>query len=413
MKVRRLLPLMLIFLLFAAVVSAADGEESSFPLGGSVGIAGLYDSNLDIERDLSADQEAEGDFIYQLDLKFHLNYTFANRGHLNLNLQGLAYRPHHFPDESWYVGNGSLYADYPFGNNNISMLDSVRYYTAPEFAAVDLLRNEMTLAYKRKFSQLWEGLIGYENIADIHPDYHGLDYLMNGGFIEARNNWTPLAMTYYSFDFLYYLSNDDPVPMTLMGPPMEGYRYSAEVGFDTIFALRHNLHGSYTLQMDKGSFNDPDFKEVDNQQSEPGDRPEPISPSPNDRPDHRMPPPEPIDQFRGFEGEQFTLEIDAEFNYLKHIVSLLYSVGFHDRLTLSFFNEFIYKEYFPPDNAPPGIDTQWTDRLFLSSVWFTARMYKQFYGKAYYVYRVNWPLPSDEVEQFDKHVALIGVEFRF
>ncbi|HPQ71751.1 MAG TPA: hypothetical protein PKW95_21680 [bacterium] len=400
---RRIVLLTILLLVFSTVVVHADDtQENDGSLSGVVGVAAMYDSHFDLANEFPNDTDGEDEFIYQLDAKLGMKYSWGSNSRLEFDLQELAYWPYFHTEKSWYVSNGNLYFGFFFGANSISMLDSVRYFVPAEKEETDLFRNSFTMAGKHKFSNLWEGLLGYENIINLHFDSAGNDYSMNGGFIELRNTWTPLVYTYYSFDCLYYIGNNQMTDPAILSPPNDGYRYSGKVGFDALFGIRHYLQGSYTFQRDRGDYLRPamigNTNVADNQ----------MQPPP---PDGRRPPPTPLEQVRGFEGEQASLEVDAEFNYAKHKATLLYSIRFNERFSASLYNEFIHKDFIPNGDMPPYFDGDRTDRLFLVSAWFTARTFGQLYAKTYYVLRAN--IPSDDEDGVQEHIASVGLEYRF
>lgn len=401
-----ILPLIFFCLATGATAGgAAEGEENPGLLTGAIGFAGLYDSNLDPAWILPLRDDAEGDFVYQLDAKLGLSLAFPSNWRMELDLQNLADWPLKYTDNSWFVENAGLYVGTSFGANTVSMLNSLRYFSSANNNVVDLLRNGVTVTGKRVFSRWWEGLIGYENFLNHHPEDSHLDYVMNGGFIEIRNPWTPLASTNYSFDYLYYQGADQAPEISLVGPPADGYRCSGEIGFDAIFALRHSLQGSYSYQFDRGTYEKAEAPDAQRY------APAPDGGSHGGQPDGPQPPPMPIDQVHGFEGEQTSLEVDAEFNYAKHKASLLYSLRFNDRFSTSLYHEYIYKDFLATENAPMGITGDRIDRLFLASVWFTARLQDQLFAKTYYVFRIN--LPTDDSENIEEHIVSMGVECRF
>jgi len=401
MKRSRFLLAMLVLALAWRTTLAAEEEGAAGPLTGAVGFAGMYDSNLDRAWNMPGNDDAEGDFIYQLDAK--LGWTLAWGGHwrMALDLHSLADWPLQDTDDSWFIENGEFYLGSSFGANTVSMLNNLRYFTTPDNEMLDLVRNAVTVTGKRAFSQRWTGLVGYENFLNHHPENSPFDYVMNGGLFEIRNTWTPLAYTYYAFDCLYYMgSRLSPNPL-LPRPPADGYRYSGEIGFDVLFALRHDLQGSYSYQMDRGSY----LK---------GKAPAsagPLPPPPGGQQGEQKPPPMPLEQVGGFEGEQTSLEVDDEFNYAKHKASLLYSLRLDDRFSISLFNEYIYKDFLVTANAPVSFRDDRTDRLFLTSVWITARIQDRLFAKAYDVYRMNWPTNDSEI--VEEHIVSVGLESRF
>lgn len=368
--------LLLLIVLLVVSASQAMAEEDSTPqlFSGAVGLAGKYDSDFELTQEQSDDNEQEGDFIYELNAKLALNHTWNSAWHLECGLQGLANWPNHYRDNTWYVGNGNLFISYAFGANTISVLDNPRYYTVPGDREFDFFRNAATLAYKRVFSTRWEGRLGYENINNFYTENKFFNYYLNGGFVELRNPWTPLFSTYYMYDVLYYMGSynaqqDDP-----LSSPTAGIRHTGEIGLDWLFARTNSLKAAYTFQLDNSSGQG-------------------------------------LEQIGNFQGEEASLEVDAEFNFVKHKVLALYSHRFSERFTLSLYDEFIHKTFLERDSPLNANDSERTDLLFLSSVWFTARIYDQLYGKARYIFRMNDSTVNSE--DFQDHIGSLGLEYRF
>jgi hypothetical protein len=368
--------LFLAILLLPVTVQADDGQDV---LSGYVSVAGKYDSNVDLlgeelPPDADPGDSIEDAYISEISAMMLLKSPWNSRWYTELELYGLSDVHVNALDDTWAIGRGNVYLGYSFGDNTLSFTNEGKYFTEPDDTEFDNYRNSATLAYRRNFSPLWQGRIGYENILHIYPDSEFFDYYANGVIVELRNTWLPGFSTYYNYGFQYYQgsynsSTDDP-----RSSPEAGYRHTGEIGFESFFAKKNSLIGSYTFQVDDSSGQS-------------------------------------IEQIGSFQGEDENLEVDAEFNFAKHKGTLLYSHRFNDRFTLSLYQEFIHKTFFERNKPRLFQAKERTDQLYLSSVWLRARLASELYAKARYLYRMNQS--STDYEDFQDHIFYLGMEYRF
>lgn len=374
-----ILALACLAVLYLPAAALGDEDDKEKIVSGKVSVAGKYESNVDLisenlPDDAEEDEEIEDAWITELSATLLLASTWASPWHLELELFVLAdLFPQAFND-SWGIGRGNLTFSCSFGANTISLLDEIRYFTEPDDREFDHFRNSASLVYKRTFSPMWQGRIGYDNIAHVYPESRPFNYFVNGGFIEIRNIWAPAFSTYYYYGFQYYRGIGVTNNQETLGSPEEGVRHTGEVGFEWFFARKNSLIGAYVFQWDRSTN-------------------------------------EGVRQIGDLRGEEENLELDAEFNFTRHKGSLLYSHRFNDRFTLSLYGEFNHK-FFPEGAITTDENSgKRTDLLWLGSVWFTARLVDELYAKIRYLYRANFS--DDDREDFQDHIGYLGLEYRF
>jgi len=374
---RHLWLVVVLFLGFMPLTNNLQAEETDEDrsISGNVGLAVKYDTNVDLSSERAIEDEKKGDYIAELTARLAYSSPWQLPFHMEGELSGIADQYFTYPEDNWYVGRGSLYLGYTFGANTVSVLDEARYFTEPEDRQFDYFRNSATLAFKRVLSGLWQARIGYENIANVYPEDNFFNYYVNGGFVELRNTWTPSWSTYYLYDFQYYLGSYNSSTNDPLSSPESGYRHTGEIGLEASFLDQNNLVAAYTFQYDNSTGSG-------------------------------------LNQIGNFEGETESLDIDAEFNFIKHKGSLLYSHVFNDRFTLSLYNEFILKAFIEREPLlEEGYESERRDLLFLTSAWLDARLYQTLYAEARYIFRMNDS--TVDYEDFQDHIVSLGVEYRF
>lgn len=381
MKMGMIFIISLFTALYALLPTVAVCEESDeqISISGYVCVAGKYDTNVDlaskyVPKDAFEPEEIEAAFITEVAALFAFASQWSSPWHLENELYGVTdLYPQTF-DDSWFIARDNLYLGIDFGSNTFSFSNEARYFSEPEDVELDNYRNTASLAFKRIFSQLWQGRIWYENIVHLFPESPFFDYYVNGGFLELRNTWMPAFSTYYSYGFQYYLGSYNSSPRDPLSSPEAGYRHSGEIGFESFFAGKNSLIGSYTFEIDDSSGQG-------------------------------------VEQIGGFRGEDENLEIDAEFNYAKHKGTLLFSHRFNDRFTLSLYEEYVYKVFFERNKPELFMGRERTDQLLLSSIWFKARLVDGLHAKARYLYRMNES--TSRYEDFQDSIFYLGLEYRY
>jgi len=365
----------IVCLILCLVPVQALANENERSVSGVVSVGVKYDSNFDLlSEDMPAnaeeDEEIEDAYITEITALLLFRSPWISPWHLELELYGLT-NLHQQIDDSWCLGRGKLYIGYGFGENTISLLNEARYFSEPDDTEFDNFRNTAALVYKRVFSPLWQGRIGYENIMHLFPDNDFFNYMINGGFVELRNTWLPAFSTYYSYNYQYIQGSGEIDEAS--NAPEDGHRHTGEIGFELFFARKNSLIGAYTYQIDE-----------------------------NDNP---MPA-----RIGEIQGEDENLEEEVEFNFVKHKGMLLYSHRFNDRFTLSLYNELIHKTFPKRDADLYPYPRERRDVLFLTSAWLTARLVGNAYGKIRYLYRMSES--NIDMHDFQDHIIYLGLEYR-
>jgi hypothetical protein len=361
-----------------ATAPCQESEEEEV-VSGRVSVGGKYDTNVDLQSGDSAgddadDEAAEDAFITEISALLLWKPPVASSWSLGIEFYGLTDLHVEAMGDSWCIGRGNLSLAYGFGANTISLLNEGRYYSEPDDTEFDNFRNTASLVYTRVFSELWEARIGYENLLHVYPESDFINYQANGGFVEVRNNWTQAFSTYYGYHFHYYQGTGDSGTDETPGSPEKSNRHTAEIGFESFFARKDSLAGAYTFQADDSSE-------------------------------------EGVTQIGEIRGEDQNLEPDAEFNFLRHEMMLLYSHKLNERFAISVYGELIHKTFPGPDDDEGSPDPDRTDVLLLTSLWLTARLQGEWYAKPRYLYRMNQS--TVDSEDFQDHIVSIGVEHRF
>ncbi|MCZ7583121.1 MAG: hypothetical protein M5R36_07175 [Deltaproteobacteria bacterium] len=358
---------------------AASAEENDAPkaFSGRVGVAGKYDSNVDLLSDkLPPDAEEEGPepaSIVELTALLQYASLWNAPWHLEAEIFGLA---DFFPesvDDTLIFGRGGFSLGYDFGANTLGVIEEAKHYTEPDDTEFDYVRDNATLYYKRVFGDLWQARAGYDNLIHAYPDSDYFNYAGHGGFAEIRNTWTPMVSTYYRYAYLHYTGRGED-GLAGLGSPESGDRHTGEAGIESFFARKNTLIASYAYEADIASGAG-------------------------------------VRQIGEIRGEDENLESDAEFDYRKHSGKLLYAHRFNDRFTLSFYDEIIGKTFPESDRGAGSLDRERRDLLFLTSVWISVRLVDELHAKARYLYRMNES--NIDVEDFQDHIGLLGLEYRF
>jgi len=354
-------------------------EKKAKVVSGKINLFGKYDSNADLTSgietgDPELEEEIESAYISEISAQLLFISPWNSPWRVEFEMFGLTDIYMKNIDDTWFIGRENLYIGYNFGSNTISLQNETSYFSEPDDMEFSVLRNWTTLAFKRVFSPLWQGRIGYENIINIYPESSFFNYYLNGGFLEIRNTWTPLFSTYYSYDFLYYTGSLEANNDDRMTSPESGYRQTGEIGFDSFFAGKNSLSGSYAFQVDDTSV-------------------------------------EGIERIGDFDGDELSNEVYAEFNFTKHKGMILYNHKFNKRFSFSMYNELIKKVFIESGHPFSSFQSHRSDLLFLSSTWVSAGIYDGLYGKLRYVYRMNES--EKDVEDYQDHIISLGLEYRF
>ncbi|NKB70498.1 MAG: hypothetical protein GKR89_25800 [Candidatus Latescibacteria bacterium] len=283
------------------LLAQADPPKS-WRLDGAVGLRAKYNSNLDLREGQTRDS-AIGEAVADIDLgrnwqqRWWLDLAFSSRADFHADQ----------PDDNWYFNRGHLALARTQGANTYALSSEWRHFTVPGADTFDFIRHTGLLTYKRDLDQRWQIQLGYQNINTQYLESPDLDYVVNGGLLQIRTRWTPFFSTYFAYDTQYYKGNADPQNDILLASPDEGKRQTGRFGFDWLISPRHILSGTGTVQTDA---------------TETG-----------------------LQEIGEFEGFEDSLEDDAEFDFFKLKSTLLYTFRPTNRLTLTAYQEWIYRDF--------------------------------------------------------------------
>ncbi|MCB9479109.1 MAG: hypothetical protein H6683_05465 [Deltaproteobacteria bacterium] len=356
------------------------GSAAGHAVSGKVGVAAKYDSNVDLTSEENAPDLDEGEEegpepaqIVELNGLLRFRSPWESPWHLDVEASAIANIHSEETSDTWWVGQGFIDVGYAKGAGGVSATDQVRYFSEPDDTELDNIRNTAQLAYKRTFSPLWQARVAYENQFHTFLQTDEFNYSGNGGVAEIRNTWAPTFATTYSYAYRHFEGDGDDGDGRV-GSPKTSDRHTAQLGVEAMLGRRDSLLGSYTFESDAAS-SDGVYQLGENQ------------------------------------GEDENLELDAEFDYVKHLASLLYSHRFGDRVTIAVYNELIFKTFTDSKGSFPGYDEDRTDTLYLGSAWVTVRLIDELYGRARYLYRENQS--TIDFEDYQDHIVSGGLEYRF
>lgn len=370
-----LFPLFSLFLISAFPANAQEAKKEEKSLHASVGIAAKYDSNLELTNKEVTGEDLKDSLGWEMTANLGLEKKFGQNWWLDADLFTIA-NWYLEREESWYFGKGSCYVGHSIGDHMVSVFDQIRYFVLSnetEANEFDFVRNTAIVAYQYALSPFWQLRTGYENLLTFYPGFSFYNYLVNGGFVELRNVWTLTFSTYVTYDFQVY-QRDFTNAEHPDGDAGLGFKHTGKVGFEGFFLKKNVLIGTYTFQIDRS-----------------------LS--------------EGVSQVEAFEGEEESLDVEAEFNYLKHKGTLLYSHRFNDRLSLSFSEELIYKRFVEGEEDLLEWEFLRSDILVLSSIFLKVGLFEHWSAKAKYLFRMGES--SVHANDFYDHLVYLGIQYGF
>ena len=364
-----------------------DGE--GFDLGGTVGLFGKYNSNLNLDDTGPGGPGRKSAFLAEPNAALRLSGTWDPRWWLDLEYAGQGNFHARHGGENWYFNRARLALSRFIGPHSLNLSSQVRHFTEPGDDRHDFLRHTGILSYRHRFSDRWQARAGYENILTRYPETPSLDYTVHGLFAELRTAWTPRLTTHYLVDLQYYRGTADPQENNPNASPEEGNRNTFRVGFDWVTSKRGLLSGTYTFQDD---------------QSDTADG---------------------VQQIGEFEGYEESQDIEAEFDLRKHKATLLYSQRWGRRFTFAAYGEWIRKRFDQTiEIEQEGTDEDGdeeeeiklpgerrTNTLFLSSAFLKARIDDRWRLKLRYLFRLQ--RSSAPRQDYTDHIIFFGPEFSF
>ena len=363
-------------------------------LDGALGLLAKYNSNLD----LRGAKQARGSFIGEPTADIALARNWQQRWWLDLAFSSRADFHADDTDDNWYFNRGHLSLARTQGANTYALSSEWRHFTVPGANTFDFVRHTGILTYKRDLNDRWQVQLGYQNINTQYLESPDLDYVVNGGLLQIRTRWTPFFSTWLAYDKQRYKGNADPQNDILLASPDEGERQTGRFGFDWLISPRHILSGTGTVQGDA---------------TETG-----------------------LQEIGEFEGHEDSLEDEAEFDFFKLKSTLLYTFRPTSRLTLTAYEEWIYRDFedeikvevieggqIEVDDLPEGAENAHEDDEFyiplkgrrdaslLSSLYIKYRWTGSLSLKFRYLLRVN--RSSAAGLDYVDHIVFFGPEYHF
>ena len=373
------LPVAVALVALPAPSRADAGEAEETAVSGELSVAGKVDDNIDLARQEDPEGDPRSDLIAELAGRVRLERAVGDHWYLTaaLGLRGDLLSEH--TERRHRHADGTVYLGYQFGDNAVSLLDELHCFDEPGEAEFDRCRNAASLVYRRTLSPRWQLRGGYENVAAYYHNSEFFNYHLHGGFIELRNPWTEALSTFLRLGRQYYLGSYNAQTGDPESSPSSGTRSSGTVGFDLLLSGHDSLSGTGSVQVDSSSGQG-------------------------------------VNQIGARSVDDEALEVDAEFDFVKLRLSLLYSHRLGRLLTLSVYQELIRKNFFDEPlrqrrEVEDGPKPERIDVLWLGSAWLSARLSDQVYAKARYVHRRNHS--TVRAEEYRNHIFYLGLEYRF
>lgn len=354
-------------------VSPCLGEDDNPTLiKGGIGLFAKHNSNIKLIDEETTGLDKKDAFISEAKGELSVSKPWSKYWWSDLNLASYTNLHAQHASENWYLNQGQLSIGWDSGKHTIYAESGIRYFTGPDSGQDDFYRHTSILSYSRKFSRLWQLRTGYQNVITRYPRGRLLDYNVNGIFIESRSAWRPALITYYSIDLQQYKGTADPEDGNPNAAPHDGQRQTLRIGLDWNWSTRHILSCAYMFQNDTSEFI--------------------------------------VRQIGVSEGSEHSQDNDAEFDLRKQKITLLYAYHYNSRLSLSFYEEWILKNW--DDNVEGIIPVQArTDHLFLSSTFLKYKWRENLHIKLRYLFRANDSTIG--IEDYANHIVSIGPEIRF
>lgn len=357
-----------------ALICSAHAQETQ--ISGGVGLYGKFNSNLTLidEKKTNLDQKdapiaevrGELDIARSWGADWFLDWELSSQG----NLHG------EHAEENWYFNRSYLSLGRVLGENSLNFSSEIRHFGQPDDNRFDFVRHTGILSYRRVLSPLWQLRAGAQNTITRYPHTSPLNYQVNGAFVEVSNAWSDNFSTYYSLDLQLYAGTADPRENNPNTAPDDGVRQTLRAGFDWHLSDYRLLSGTYMLQNDNSGQDEEDGSGL---------------------------------QIGDFEGHEESQDNEAEFDLHKHKFTLLYSHRFNPRLTLSLYEEFIYK-FWEDEEGPIPVEAR-DDLLFLSSAFLKYKWRDNVRLRLRYLFRMNES--TADANDYVDHIVFAGPEFRF
>lgn len=355
--------------LLCAHATAGSAQSAGWRWQGNVEGFGKYNSNLTL---LSADGPLDAKDAFLTGLSGRLSGSRSlGAWRLDTQLAGITNLHTEHAEEDWHFARGRAGLRHPLAGGTVELSNEARYYTVPDRDTFDFLRNFALLSWRRPLSERWQLRGGYESILTRYTQSRDFDYTVHGVLLELRTRWSLGFTTHYLVDLQRYHGEATPQDVEAEASPQDGNRAMARAGFDWLFAGRHSLSGTYSLQADEADLG--------------------------------------VQQIGDFEGPGGSQDIEAEFDLVKHKATLLYSFAFSRRLLLSSYAEWIRKRFDAEERHKRQLPKR-ADSLLLTATHLRLRLDERLSLKLRYLYRGN--RSSVDLLDYGNHIFAVGLELR-
>ncbi|MBT6145092.1 MAG: hypothetical protein HOH74_06665 [Gemmatimonadetes bacterium] len=366
------IPHMLLAASFTAallVVTASAEERDPWRLRAAIESSAGYNSNLTL---LSADGpvEPKDAFLTELNGRVSASKTIG-AWRIDSQFNGLGNLHTSHTPRDWFYGRGRLGLRRPLAGGTAELTSEARYFTVPQRDTFDFLRNVALLSWRRPLNDRWQVRAGYESILTRYRQSPFFDYTVHGLLAEVRTRWSLGLTTYCLVDVQGYNGEGSPQDAEAEASPQDGQRGMVRVGFDWLFASRHALSGTFSLQQDEADLG--------------------------------------VQQIGDIEGPDGSQDNEAEFDLIKRKASLLYTVPLTTRLLFSTYAEWIHKDFDDEERLIQSLPKR-TDSLLLSSSHLRFRLDGNLSLKLRYLYRAS--RSSIDLLEYGNHITSVGIEFR-
>ena len=368
-RILRLLSMISVVGTSVVMAAGAEDDTSAWTVRGAVEGSARYNSNLTL---LSADGpvEPKSTFLTELNGRVSASRTIG-AWRIDSQFNGLANLHESYSARDWFYSRGRVGVRRSAAGGTAELTSETRYYTVPDRNTFDFLRNVSLLSWRRHLSERWQLHIGYEGIVTRYPQSPFFDYTVHGLLAELRTRWSLGLTTYYLVDLQSYAGEAQPQDAEAEASPQDGRRAMARVGFDWLFAGRHALSGTYSIQQDEADLG--------------------------------------VQQIGDIEGPDGSQDNEAEFDLVKQRATLLYSVPLSKRVLLSTYLEWIHKGFDDEERLKQLLPRR-TDTLLLTSSHLRIRLNSDLSLKLRYLYRGN--RSSVDLLEYGNHIGSVGFEFR-
>ncbi len=380
-KTRRLILLLTALLLPGFPMQATSGAAqegtaapSRWRWHGALGLFGKYDANLELVPHDTPLPTSTDSFGMEGNIRLAVERSFGPAWWFEARLVATGNGYVERSEENWYHGNVGFSLNHTRGANLWSLYVEPRFYTVPGENEFDFFRNTAILSWQRSLSERTVVTVGYENLLARYPETESLDHVIHGAFSEVRLSLSPDLSTQFSYGFQFYQGHGESEEHPFLNSPSYGFRHTATVGLDAAFLGENTLFATYSLQLDTSSG-------------------------------------ESLHLVSAFEGDEETLDVETEFNFLEQKGTLLYTHRFPAAISASLFVELISKSFFNPEELFEIAEHEHADLLLTVVPKLALPLTPAWEIDLRYIFRMNASTRNEE--DFHDHVVNLGLTFRF